>query len=248
MTSTSAFRYILLAIALAAVMLNEDKQPVKAVAYYPIIAVAKPSPLEGKPLAIPVSRSAPKVSVLLPVAVSLSKQYRAVPEEDPNVITWVDPRQTKEKQTFRWKPIIDDILADGDYPNVDYMLILGMIAQETGGYNDAECNDFDAERGNCAVGLMAIGVKPWTGTYKQLKTPSYNIRIGISIINTIYDQAIEHDFKPGREATRAALAAYNCGWPSVLANKCFSFGGFTYSDKIDYWIYHLTLYKFGEIK
>lgn len=226
-------RYIFLLVMLTATISVQAKEVSAKPAHYPVVVFLKPVPKEKTP-------------VFLPIMAFLKKQYRAVPAEDLNPIEWVDPWQTKERVTFSWKPIVDTILETGDYPNVDYMLILGMIAQETGGYNDAECNDFDTERGTCAVGLMAVSPAQCGFTEEQLKNPAINIGCGIYIINIVYDQAIEHGFRPGREATRAALAAYNCSWPSVLANKCFSFGGFTYSDKIfNYWIYHLTLYEQG---
>ena len=169
--------------------------------------------------------------------------YRPVPPEDKNPIEWVDPFQNKERQVVRWKPIIDAVLATGDYPNADAMIIMGIIAQETGGDPNVEGCDFNNLGDACGVGVMAIAPQSWTGTKAQLMNPTYNIGVGISMYNTIYNQALEHGYRPGREATRAALAAYNCGWKSVLADKCYSFGGFTYSDKVmNYWIPLLQIY------
>ncbi|KKL92689.1 hypothetical protein LCGC14_1882150 [marine sediment metagenome] len=225
-------RYAFLIAVFAVVLMGGKPSKTVHAAYYPIIAVAK---VKAEP-----------ISVQLPI-IAVAKQpaieYRAVPEEIYFPDKWTDPWQTKERVTFSWKPIIDDILAGGEYPNVDYMLILGMIAQESGGYLDAQCNDFDTERGTCAVGLMAVSPAQCGFTEEQLKDPVRNVNCGIRIINTVYNQAIEHGFEPGREATRAALAAYNCSWPSVLANRCFSFGGFAYADIIgNYWFPLLEKY------
>ncbi|KKN33278.1 hypothetical protein LCGC14_0805280 [marine sediment metagenome] len=166
------------------------------------------------------------------------KQYRYTPPEDKNVITFVNPPRILAWQMgriVRWKYIVDDVLARNDYPYATDIIVLGIIAQESQGDNYAECNDFDTKRGTCAIGLMALTPGNCGLTAEQLKNPAKNIECGTRIINQIIEQAIEKGFQPGRDATRAAMAAYNCSWASLLADRCYSFGGWTYSDKVDYW-------------
>lgn len=167
-------------------------------------------------------------------------EFRVVPPEDKNPISFVNPPEILKWQMWRiarWKPIIDAILEDNDYQYATDILVLGIIAQETQGDPDAICNAFDTERGNCAVGVMGITIGHCGLSESQLKNTRLNIECGTRIINLVYEQALEHGFRPGREATAAALAAFNCGWQSLLADKCFSFGGWMYSWKVlNYWV------------
>lgn len=58
------------------------------------------------------------------------------------------------------------------------------------------------------------------------------------MLETIMQQAYEKGYR-GRDALRASLGAYNCGWKSLEADRCFGFGGYAYADQVlNYW-YHL---------
>jgi hypothetical protein len=259
------FRYIFLAVVLAAGLLAETTEIAMANApepevvekrYLDLSAIADIVDYAASTLPPRVETSAAIVATMaldvetLPlIQRELSEQpiYRAVPPENLNPIEWVDPWQTKERWTTSWKPIIDNILDGEKYPYVSNLMVMGVIAQETGGDPNAKCNDFDTSRGTCAVGVMAIAPVPWIGTKAQLMNPTYNIEAGISILNTVYEQALGHGFRPGREATRATLAAYNCSWESLLADRCYSFGGWAYADKVlNYWTPLLINYLQGE--
>ncbi len=259
----SRFRYIFFGVVLAAMLLAEYNQVAFAEAVNIEIEVEDIAVVESKPLSLSLSLSdiiaifiSPSeteaetdndiTKILAPhplFAVLSPVQYNDVPIEDLNPIEWVDPWQTKERITTSWLPIIESVLESGDYPNVTAILMLGIIAQETGGDASVVGCDFNGLGAACGVGVMAIAPQPWTGTISQLMNPTYNIGVGISMFNTIYDQALEHGFRPGRDATRAALGAYNCSWKSLLADRCYSFGGFTYADKVlNYWLPLLEIY------
>ncbi len=158
-----------------------------------------------------------------------------------NPIEWVNPPALLDWQMdyiLRWGTLIDIVIAEYDYPEEYRMLALGIIAQETQGDEKAPCNDFDTARGNCAVGVMAITSLSWTNTAQELMNPRVNISVGLWLFDIGMRRAVkDFNFRPGRDATRAALASFNCGWTSLLADNCFSFGGWTYSDKVtQYWI------------
>lgn len=165
-------------------------------------------------------------------------QYREVPPEDKNPIQFVNPPALLAFQLdniLRWGVIIEATIIDHDYPDEYYMLALGIIAQETQGVN-MECQQWRDEI--CGVGLMAITPSSWTNTEAKLKNPRINIAIGLWMFDSALKRAVDDfNFRPGREATRAALAAYNCGWASLLADRCAWFGGWAFADKIlNYWI------------
>lgn len=165
-------------------------------------------------------------------------QYTEVPPEDKNPIQFTNPPALLAWQLdniLRWGVIVTATRIDHDYPDEYYMLALGIIAQETQGIN-MECQQWRDEV--CGVGLMAITPSSWTNTEAKLKNPRINIAIGLWMFDSAMQRAVEDfNFRPGRDATAAALAAYNCGFKSLLANKCAYFGGWTYSWKVlNYWI------------
>lgn len=177
--------------------------------------------------------------------------YREVRPINKNPIQWINPPALLALQMdtiLRWGFTVDNVIKDFDYPPEYRMLMLGIIAQETQGYRNAECNAFDVERGTCAIGLMAIMSGTCGFTEERLKVPYYNIQCGARKINTILAQSLDHGFRPGLDATRAALGAWNCGWDSLLADNCFYFGGWAFADKVtQYWI-PLLLERMEELK
>ncbi len=248
MTSINASlaKYLILIGFLTVLLLagNDQVALAKAPLPPPVITTISQAPLPSISEVIAILRPPKTINAMfVPLAIAAEKDYRAVPPEDLNPIEWVDPYQNKERMTTYWLPIINQVLESGDYPNVDALLIMGMIAQESGGDPNPTCNDFDVKRGTCAVGLMAVSPEQCGVTSSQLLSPTVNITCGIRIINIVYGQALEHGFRPGKDATRAALAAFNCSWSSLLENRCFSFGGWMYSSKIlNYWVPLLEKY------
>ena len=164
------------------------------------------------------------------VAVANEREYLPVPEENLNPIDYVIPDfiwSWQSRQILQWKPLIEE------NTSLDPILILALIAQESRG--DASLDSYfnDIQDG---VGLMQIVPRAWLGTKSQLLNPGYNIATGTSMLESIIEQALEKGYKPGREALRYALAAYNCGFKSLDAGKCYSFGGWRYADLIlNYW-------------
>ena len=173
---------------------------------------------------------------LLPWYHSLVRDiYLPVPAENKTPIEWVNPigiQEMQRRDIMQWDWEVSIVLEN--YPESYRMLILGIIAQESQGL-EQECQQWRDEV--CGVGLMAITPREWTGTVEELSDPLYNIYTGAWMLDGAMKRAIEYGFRPGRDATRAALAAFNCGFTSLLANKCASFGGFVYADVIlNYWI------------
>lgn len=129
------------------------------------------------------------------------------------------------KRCARYIPLIDRWNPDFNLP-VD--LVLAVMAQESAGYVDAtdESNSADS------VGLMQVIPAGWTTTRARLQDPAINIFWGMKILwLTLQNEEHnpEHDL-------RTALAAYNCGWVSLEAGKCYDFGGFAYADRVlDFW-------------
>ncbi len=185
----------------------------------------------------------PKLSIInVPQAenqeiVEIANLYSYVPEENLYSDEWVNPPRLlrwQMKRIVSWNGIIDTVL--DKYPHATNMLVLGIIAQETQGIANLECNDFDTRRDTCAVGVMGILPGRCGLSASQLENPTKNIDCGTRMINQIYEQALDKGFEPGRDAIRASLGAYNCGWKSLLTNNCYSFGGFAYADKVlNYW-------------
>ena len=178
-------------------------------------------------------------------------QYREVPPEDKNPIAFVNPPALLAWQLdriLRWGYLIDIMIEEYGYDDSYYLLALGIIAQETQGDETNVGCDFNNLGEACGVGVMAIVPREWTNTTAALKNPRINISIGLWMYDVIYERALELNFKPGKDATRAALAAFNCGWTSLLADNCFSFGGWTYADKVlNYWIPLLET-RIGELE
>lgn len=180
----------------------------------------------------------------------LIPQYREVPPEDKSPIDWVNPPLLLNWQMdniLRWGTLIDIVIYEYNYPPEYQMLVLGIIAQESQGDENIVCMPWRDEI--CGIGLMGVTPAAWTNTAAALENPRINISVGTWIFDVAMRRAIrDFNFKPGREATRAALAAYNCGWVSLLDERCASFGGWTYADKVlNYWI-PLLEERIGELK
>jgi len=122
----------------------------------------------------------------------------------------------------RWAP---------DFPDLDPALVMSVAAQESACYQWADDGH--------SVGLMQVRATGWTHPdEKKLIQPALNVYWGEYILShAIANQ--EHN--PGHEVRRA-LAAYNCGWESVQADRCLPFGGFTYADRVlGFWLPRMQL-------
>jgi soluble lytic murein transglycosylase-like protein len=105
--------------------------------------------------------------------------------------------------------------------DIDSNLILAMMAKES--HCIPSMND------GVSIGLMAVTPRSWTATKEELESPYTNIYWGMYFL----DGALA---KSGGDI-RTALAAYNCGWESLNANKCTASGGYTYADDIlSFWL------------
>ena len=128
-------------------------------------------------------------------------------------------------QAEYWRHLVDLHIDDFEYLN-DSDLAVSVIAWESWGNRYAEAV---SPNGNMDVGLMMITADRWAGSYEDLKDPSFNVWTGMWILDNIL-QKTDGD-------TRWALAAYSCGFESLEADKCYSFGGWTYADNILNYVY-----------
>lgn len=177
--------------------------------------------------------------------------YReAPPMVDPNF--FVQPDKLLDWQAgyiSRWDDIINLYLPIR--PELDLFLILSVIGQESQGDEKLVAYNPDFTNNPApGVGLMMITPRAWTGTTSWLLLPLNNISVGSFILNTTIRDATEiHNFAPGLDSVRAGLAAYNCGWVSFLADKCYSFGGWTFADKVLLYWYPMLLGRYeGEVE
>jgi soluble lytic murein transglycosylase-like protein len=128
------------------------------------------------------------------------------------------------ERVYRWQPLVEE-----ECPNEDPLLILSMIAQESGGNPKAireEGEDL------ASVGLMQIMTFWWRPPKSWLMIPENNVQYGCRILDQI-----EGDI-------RYKLAVYNCGEVGVEANKCGAYGGYAYADRIlNYWYPRFVMYQ-----
>lgn len=108
--------------------------------------------------------------------------------------------------------------------DLDTDLVLAVMAQESHCLPGAISDD-----GWASTGLMQVIPRPWTASKENLMIPRVNIYWGMWILD--------------RSITRAdgdielALAAYNCGFEKVEADRCGPHGGYAYADKVLEWKY-----------
>jgi soluble lytic murein transglycosylase-like protein len=141
------------------------------------------------------------------------------------------PTPTIER-VYRWLPIVRE-----ECPDQDPLLILGIIAQESGGDPTAVREE---RNGRTSVGLMQIHTFDWRPSPSWLIIPRNNIRYGCSILGQILDK-IQYDFH--QNYTESALAIYNCGEVKVAQGTCGPYGGYYYADRIlYYWVPEILSY------
>ena len=119
----------------------------------------------------------------------------------------------------RGRPIIHHYIDDFSYVTPE--LILAVIANESWGQPDLVVME---PNGQTAVGLCMINARPWLGTVEQLLDPTYNIWTCTWMLDNILA-------KTGGDIPKA-LAAFNCGFESLEAGKCFQSGGYNYSVRV----------------
>lgn len=119
-----------------------------------------------------------------------------------------------------YSPIIADWNSEEENKDrqLNENLILAVMAKES------HCDPF-ADDG-VSVGVMAVTPRPDWWTREQLFNVRINIYAGMNILANAIEQS-DGDI-------RTALAAYNCGWESLNANKCIPSGGYVYADSVLY--------------
>lgn len=125
----------------------------------------------------------------------------------------------------RWRPLIKRWQPDMPWLRGEQgvALVMAVIAQESQGFPDAIAGD-----GAASVGLMQVTPRSWTGTTEKLLQPAWNLYMGMRILNGAIDVA-------GGDV-RKGVAAFNCGFESLEAGRCYSFGGYAYADRVlGYW-------------
>jgi soluble lytic murein transglycosylase-like protein len=126
------------------------------------------------------------------------------------------------RRCLRYAPLVDRWNPDFQ---LDPALVFAVMAQESA----CLTNNDDG----VSVGLMAVTPATWTTSRDRLKDPAVNIFWGMKILWLTLNNE-EHN--PDHDI-RTALAAYNCGWVSLEAGKCFDFGGYAYADKVlHFWL------------
>ena len=119
----------------------------------------------------------------------------------------------------QYRPIVEETYEL--YP-VDADLVLAVMAQES------SCMRF-APNG----GLMQIVVRTWTPTEQELLNVTTNIEWGMYFLY----HALHHPIhNPDADVSRG-LAAYNCGWVSLDAQRCIPVGGPRYAARVlHFWL------------
>jgi hypothetical protein len=110
------------------------------------------------------------------------------------------------------------------YP-IEIALVLSVMANESACLKTADDGH--------SIGLMQVSPHEWTDTRARLFNPEINVLYGMYILHS----AIYNRNENPEHNIRDALGAYNCGWPSLNAGRCYWFGGYTYADNIlDFWL------------
>lgn len=129
---------------------------------------------------------------------------------------------TKTVRRCLWyRPLVDRWNPDFE---LDPAVVFAVMAQESA------CYPYE---GGASVGLMQVTPSGWTTTRERLMDPATNIYWGMRILwLTLNDDTHNPD-----HSLRTALAAYNCGWESLEADKCLDFGGYAYADRVlNFWL------------
>ena len=130
---------------------------------------------------------------------------------------WITSHLTVSR-CWRYAPLVDRWNPDFDLPRE---VVLAVMAKESA------C--MEGTDDGTSVGLMAVTPRPWLFSEAELLQPATNVYAGMFILASALRQA-EGDM-------RLALAAYNCGWESLIAENCIKGGGHDYADSVlDYWL------------
>ena len=152
------------------------------------------------------------------------KHPTPVPVPTPESTETVDDVQARIVVNIcnQYRPIVE--MWYEDYP-IDPNIILAVMAQES----SCDPNSTDG----MSIGLMQVTPKSWTLTEEWLWQPKWNIWQGMWMLWGNINHTTEN---PDKNMHRA-LAAYNCGWTSLNAEKCLYFGGPVYADRVlDFWL------------
>ena len=122
-------------------------------------------------------------------------------------------------QAEYWRPVVDQYISE--FPNLEVDWVIAVIAKESWGNRYMLNENRD---GTVDVGLMQVTADRWAGAYEDLHHPNYNVWTGMWILNQTLEKT-DGDL-------RWALAAYNCGFASLEADRCYSWGGWVYADQV----------------
>ena len=171
----------------------------------------------GTPTKLP-SRTVEPLSIPTPEKVPVVPSKTSTPRPTGVEVT----AEIVRKRCEYYRPIVEEMY---EYFPVDPDLVLAIMAQESA--CDPNATD------GVSIGLMQVTPKSWTLTEEWLWQPKWNIWQGMWMLHgAIYNEREnpEHD-------VWRAVAAYNCGWVSLNADKCLYFGGPVYADRVfDFWL------------
>jgi soluble lytic murein transglycosylase-like protein len=126
---------------------------------------------------------------------------------------WVTARLTADR-CWRYETLVDRW--QPDFPDLPKDVVLAVMAKESAGIPNAH--------DGTSVGLMAVTPRSWLFSEAELLNPATNVYAGMFILNSALEQA------DGDMAL--ALAAYNCGWESLIAENCIKGGGHDYAASV----------------
>ena len=136
------------------------------------------------------------------------------------------PYQPTIERVYGWKSLVEEAC-----PDMDPLLILSIIAQESNGNPKAIREEGS---GLESVGLMQIMTFSWRPSKEWLLVPKNNIEYGCRILRQIQDKG----------DLSYQLAIYNCGEVRVRENRCGPYGGYAYSEQV-LLVWYPILFEYG---
>lgn len=126
--------------------------------------------------------------------------------------------------TWQWRTRVE--LVNDLFPRVSVALTLAVIARESNGDPAAT----DQTGYGQSIGLMQVVPQTWLPNYEKLIGSTGGTNYDAQIYTGMW--MLENIIRQANGNVRYALAAYNCGFDSVDASRCYSWGGYTYADDI----------------
>ena len=170
-------------------------------------------------------RNYAKITTIIAV-LSLALSAWIIPQPSRNMDRpWKAPEMSVARfwTVWRWSPIVNRYTEMFD---LDRALVLAVIARESEGNPFAK----DGTGLGDSVGLMQVIPRTNYPRYNELTGPYGETDYDSQIYTGMW--MLSNIIKKADGNIRYALAAYNCGFVSVDAGRCYAWGGYTYADDI----------------